>query len=56
MFKSQLDKIDKNLAVISFIIALAMFWYVKKQSGMEEKHFTPGDVYLKRQGGIHDED
>jgi|TARA_B110000467_G_C18239359_1_gene433611 hypothetical protein len=46
-------KIDKNLALISFIIALSLFWYVKKLHLEEAEQFDAPGVYLKKQGGKH---
>lgn len=52
--KESPHKIDKNLLLLSFIIAVAAFLYVKKLRLEEEKQFDVPGVYLERQGDKHE--
>ena len=47
-------KIDKNLLLLSLIIAVATFWYVKELRLEEEKQFRTSGVYLEKQGDKHE--
>tara|TARA_B100001094_G_C17676275_1_gene551212 strand:+ start:173 stop:370 length:198 start_codon:yes stop_codon:yes gene_type:complete len=49
--KSDISKIDKNLAIVSIIISLCTFWYVKKYHVKHDKQVIPHGVYLEKQGG-----
>lgn len=47
-------KVDKGLLLLSFIIAVAAFLYVKALRLEEEKQFVTPGVYLEKQGDKHE--
>jgi len=47
-------RVDKGLLLLSFIIAVVAFLYVKELRLKEEKQFVTPGVYLEKQGDKHE--